>query len=285
MTWQLLISISVLLYSFSVLLQKVLLKNDKSDPISFSIFFQIGVSVVIAILVFITRGNIEIPDLSNIWVYVLLMALLYGLANISVFKSLKLTDASQFGVIFQSKNLFAILGTSLIFGEVLSTKQWIGSILLLLGVVIVTLQNKTKFKLDKGSLFALAAGLLFGIANVNDKFLVGFFDPYSYVVVGFFLPAFFVSVLYPRKLFGVKTYLKKNVIGKMVLLCALYGLSATAFFAALSITTNASQLFSINAFSVITVVIFSIIFLKERDFMLRKVIGSILSLIGLLLVA
>jgi drug/metabolite transporter (DMT)-like permease len=284
MSWQILISLSVLLYSISVLLQKTLLKNDKSDPISFSIFFQVGVSLIIAVLVLIIKGGIAIPDLSKIWIYVLLMAILYGLANLSIFKSLKLTDASQFGVIFQSKNLFAILGTSLIFNETLNTKQWIGALLLILGVVIVSF-TKNKFKFDKGSGLALVAGLLFGLANVNDRFLVNYFDPYSYVVVGFLFPAVLISAIYPKRLLGVKEFLNKSTIYKMILLCLVYGLSAVAFFAALTTTTNAAQLFTINAFTVITVVVFSIIFLKEKEFMARKVIGSILSLIGLLLVA
>ncbi len=284
MSWQILISLSVLFYSISVLLQKKLLKDDKSDPISFSIFFQVGVSFIIAILVLVIKGGIVVPDLSKIWIYVLLMSVLYGLANLSVFKSLKLTDASQFGVIFQSKNLFAILGTSLIFNETLDIKQWIGAMLLILGVVVVSF-TKNKFKFDKGSALALVAGLLFGLANVNDRLLVNYFDPYSYVVVGFLFPAVLISVIYPKKLSGIKTFINKAMIFKMTLLCLVYGLSAVAFFAALATTTNAAQLFTINAFTVITVVIFSILFLKEKDYMARKIIGSILSLIGLLLVA
>lgn len=284
MSWQILIALSVLFYSFSVLLQRILLKDNKSDPISFSIFFQAGVSIIIGLLVVLFKGGITIPDMSQIWVYVLLMALLYGLANISVFKSLKLTDASQFGVLFQSKNLFAIIGTSLVFKEMLTATQWVGALLLIAGVVVVSLK-KTKFKIDKGSILALVAGLLFGAANVNDRFLVGFFDPYTYVVIGFLFPAIFISLLYPKKLSGIKVFFKKAFVYKMILLCFLYGLSATAFFAALSLTDNASQLFSINAFSVITVVVFSIIFLKERDFMPRKIIGAVLSLVGLLLVS
>ena len=146
-------------------------------------------------IIILVKGGIVIPDLSQVWIYVLLMALLYGLANISVFKSLQLTDASQFGVIFQSKNLFAIIGTSLIFNEILTSKQWIGAILLLIGVVIVSL-GKTKFKLNKGVVLAMIAGLLFGAANVNDRFLVSYFDPYTYVVIGFLFPAVFISILY-----------------------------------------------------------------------------------------
>jgi len=57
MSWQILVAISVILYSVSVLLQRLLLKDDKSEPISFSVFFQVGVAVVIGILVVFLQGS------------------------------------------------------------------------------------------------------------------------------------------------------------------------------------------------------------------------------------
>jgi len=82
----------------------------------------------------------------------------------------------------------------------------------------------------------------------------------------------------------MKEYIKKTFIFKMLLLCLLYGLSAVAFFAALSISPNSSQIFTINAFGAIITVVLAIIILKERDYLARKIIGAIISLAGLLLV-
>ena len=277
------IGISVLLYSVSVLLQRILLKNNKSEPISFSIFFQIGVALVIGMIVLVIQGRIPIPNISNISWSVLVMTVLYALSNILIFKSLKVTEASRFTIIFSSKTLFAIIGSSLIFKEGLTPIQWVGAVLIIVGVVAVS-SSKLNLKFNKGDMFALAAAFLFGLANTNDRFLVKFFDPYSYVVLGFLLPGVLIAIFYPKKIVNMKEYIKKTFIFKMLLLCLLYGLSAVAFFAALSISPNSSQIFTINAFGAIITVVLAIVVLKERDYLARKIIGAIVSLAGLLLV-
>ncbi len=282
MSWQILIGISVVLYSLSVLLQRVLLKDDKSEPISFSIFFQTGVAFITALIILLVKGKIPIPNLSNIIWGLLAMTILYAGANIFIFKSLKVTEASRFTVIFSSKTLFAVLGISLFFKEVLSVDQWYGVIFVILGVIVVSIQ-KTFLKLNRGDIYAFIAAVLFGLANTNDRYLIKFFDPYSYVVIGFLLPAILIAVIYPSKIKLIKMYFQKNIIYKMILLFVLYGLSAATFFTALQITPNSSLAFSINATSGVLIVILSIIMLKEKDYMPRKIIGAILSLIGLIL--
>ena len=63
----------------------------------------------------------------------------------------------------------------------------------------------------------------------------------------------------------------------------LYGLSALAFFTALQITPNASLAFAMYAFSGVLTVVLAIILLKEKDYLSRKIVGAVLSLVGLLL--
>lgn len=179
--------------------------------------------------------------------------------------------------------MIAILASTLFFSEGLTATKWLGAILIIVGVIAVSIKD-TKLNLNKGDLFALIAAFLFGLANTNDRFLVKYFDPYAYVVLGFLLPGLLIGVVYPRKLSLMKVYLEKTVIYKMILLCLLYGLAAVTFFAALQNTPNSSEVFSVNAFGAIITVLLSIIFLKERDYLVRKVIGAIVSLSGLLLI-
>ncbi len=272
-----------MLYAVSVLLQRVLLKDDETEAISFSIFFQVGVALVIGILVMIIRGKIPLPDMTKVTWSIVAMTILYALANIFIFKSLKVTEASRFTVIFSSKTLFAILASTLFFREGLSATQWLGAILIIVGVVAVSLHD-ARLKFNKGDLFALIAAVLFGLANTNDRYLVKFFDPYSYVVLGFLLPGLLIAIMYPKKLSLMKIYFRKTFIYKMSFLCLLYGLSAVSFFAALQISPNSSQIFTINAFGAVITVGLSIIILRERDYLVRKLFGAIASLAGLLLV-
>lgn len=283
MSWQLLIAISVIISAIPVLLQRILLKDDEIEPISFSIVFQLGVAFVISILTLIIKGSITFPNMQTLSSSILLMTITYSLANIYIFKSLKITEASRFTVIFASKTLFAIIASTIFFQEGLTNFQWIGALLLIIGVVVVYFQNNHS-RLNKGDFYALLAAILFGIANTNDRYLVQSFEPYSYVVLGFLLPGITIAMLNPSKIKNIKTYFHRAFISKMALLCLLYGIAAVTFFAALQLSTNSSQIFTINAFGAILTVILSIIFLKERDALARKLIGATVSLIGLLLV-
>jgi len=228
MSWPILISISVFLYSFSVILQRILLKDEKTEPISFAIFFQLGVAVVTAILVLLFVGKITLPNLSEISWNVLLMTVLYALANVFLFKSLKTIEASRFAVIFSSKTLFAVLGVTIFLNEGLRLIQWVGALLILAGVVTVSIK-RLDLKIGKGDLFAFVAAILFGLANTNDRLLVGFFNPYSYVVLGFVLPAILMSAFYPKSLLKMTIYFRRRFVNKMLLLCAMYGQSAVTF--------------------------------------------------------
>lgn len=283
MTWQILIAISVLLYSTSTLLQRVLLKHEKSEPVSFSIFFQFCVVAVSAVLVLIIRGKIPLPDFSHISWSVLVMTLLYGIASIAVFKSLKEIEASRFTVIMSGKTLFALAGAYIFFKDYLTFSQLTGALLILAGVIIVTFR-KMNSKIGKGDLWAILGAAAFGLANTNDRFLVKFFDPYSYVVIGFLLPGILIALINPGKIKYIKTYLKKQMFSKILIMCTIYALSAIAFFSALQISPNSSQVFAINAFTGVLTVAMAIVILKEKDYLGRKIIGVILSLAGLLLV-
>jgi len=282
MTWQILIAISIILYSVSVVLQRKILKNNTTDPISFAILFQFGVSIVVGIIVLLFWHKIVIPDLRPVWIGLLAMSVLYGLANIFIFRSLKLTEASKFTVIFSSKTFFAILGVWLFFGEKLNSNQMIGAVLIFVGIIVVS--GKEIFhKINKGDLFAVLAAAFFGLANTTDRYLIGSFDPYSYVVIGFFLPGVFISLMHPKKVAEIGKQINPNFLTKLIPLLIMYGFSAAAFFSAMQKTTNTSQLFSINSVSSVVVVVFAAILLKEKDHFGRKLLASIIGLAGLVL--
>jgi uncharacterized membrane protein len=133
-------------------------------------------------------------------------------------------------------------------------------------------------------MYALLAAVCFGLANTNDRVLLKLFDPYTYVILSFLLPGLAVAIFNPNKISGIKNYFEKKVIYKIVLLCSLYGISATAFFAALQLTTNSSQLFAISSFGAVLTVLLAIFILKEKDDIPKKLIGAVVSVVGLLLV-
>lgn len=283
MTWQALIGISVILYSTSVLLQRSILKENESRPVAYSILFQLIVGALIGIygLVF---ADMRFPsNLRPLLFNLILAAVLYGLANIFIFKSLKETEASRFIIVFSLRALFTVLASSLLLKEVLTSKQFMGSLLILAGVVVVNLKS-SKLAFGKGELFALLAALAFGFANTNDRYALASFNIYPYVALAFVTPAILVSFVFPGELKYMKLFVKKNILTKVLLLCSIYAISALTFFAALQVGKNSSQVASVNLTSVILTVLLSIVFLKEKDKLPQKILGTVLAFIGLLAV-
>ncbi|MFC1649541.1 DMT family transporter [Patescibacteria group bacterium] len=282
MSWQVLVFLSVVLYSVSILLQRVIMKEDESKPIAFSIFFQVlsGLVILIVGLIF---SDMSLPSniCELIW-NLLLMGLLYGFFNLFALKSLKLTEASKYSIVASTRVFFTVLASSVLLKEFLSGPQFVGALLIFAGVVLVNLESK-KFKLDRGTLLALAGAACFGFANTNDRYLLGSFDVYTYLTISFLLPPILMSLIYPKQVKYMKNYLDKKVIKKVLVLSIFYAFAALTFFAALQVGENSSQVASIGLTTVVVTVILATIFLKERDNMPKKIFAALLSLVGLLL--
>lgn len=282
MSWPILIAISVVLYSVSVLLQRLILKENESQPIAYSILFQFLTGIFIG-LVGLLFADLSLPtNLKPLLPNLILMTFLYGFSNVFIFKSLKQIEASKFTIIFATRAFFTVLASSLLLKEMLARQQFLGVLLIFSGVVLVNLQS-AKISFGKGELLALLGAAAFGSANTNDRYLLQFFEVYPYITVAFVAPSILMSVIYPKELRHIQLFLHQKVLTKVLLLCVLYAFSAISFFAALQVGENSSQIASVNLTSVIVTVLLSIIFLKERGNLAKKVVGTGLSFIGLLL--
>jgi drug/metabolite transporter (DMT)-like permease len=212
------------------------------------------------------------------------MTLLYGFGNVLIFESLKRIEASRFTIIFSSRALFTILASSLLLKEGLLAKQFVGTFLILAGIALANVKA-ARFSFSKKEAMALFAAMIFGFVNTNDRFLLKSFKVYPYVFLAFIVPALFIIALNPYTIKNMKFFVEKKVLLKMLLLCVIYAVSSITFFASLQIAQSSSQVASINLTSVIVIVLLAIIFLKERDFLIPKLLGAASSFVGLLLVS
>ena len=281
MNWTFFLFISIFSYSFSVLLQKVLLKKTESSPIALSILFQFTIGILIGIFG-LFFAKMAFPPLRPLLWNLVIMVVFYALANIFIFKSLKQIDASIFTIIMGSRVLFTVLASSLLLHEILNPKQWMGAFFIFFSIFLINFTGK-KFSFGKGAFFALLAALFVGFVNTNDRYLLQSFEIYFYTAIAFLAPAILMAFCYPKELSRVKTFLERDTLKRFVLLCILYGISTITFYAALQIGNNSSQIAVINLTSVILTVLLAILFLKEREGLWRKVIGAVLCFIGVIL--
>lgn len=282
MTWQLFILLSVFLSAISTLLQKVLLRDDKSDPVAFSILFQLLTGLLVAICGF-GLGDMSLKNFTLVLPNLILMVLLYGFGNVFLFWALKKIDASKFTIIFSGRAIFTIIASTLIIQETLSQRQIIGVVLIITSIIIVS-YLKTKFRFDKAELAATVAALFFGFATTNDRIALSSMSLYPYVSLAFVAPALFILMLNPSNIYKIKSLAQSRIFTKIFFLCIVYALSAITFFIALQKGTNSSQVATVNLTSVIITVLMAILILKEKENMKRKLFAAVLSFFGLLLI-
>ena len=282
MSWQILILISIVLFSVGTLLQRILMKGKESDPIAYSIVFQLLTGMIIASYGFLF-ANMDFPEvvpLTNI----LLMTLLWTSANIFSFTAIKYIDVSRYTIVFSSRLFFTVIASSLFLGEFLNTRQWLGAILIFASIYIVTQKRGEKLAFTKYDAFSILAAMSFGFANTNDRFLLRTFELYPYVAIAFVFPAIFTAIIKPKHLKHLRVFAERTILKKMLFLCLFYSVSSLAFFRALQVAPNSSQVVAVNLTTVILTVLLAVIFLRERKNLGRKLLGATISFIGLLLV-
>lgn len=281
MTWQIFIGISMAADIAGRLIQRTLLKNQKSDPIVYGILFQLITGMFISIFAVFT--GFHIPDISSIWINLVLTSVLYGASTIFIYKSLKFTEASIFTVLFSFRAVWIILGGIFVLNEVFLPIQMLGSLLILLSIIIVS-WKKEAFRVKRGELYAILAAILFGAATVNDAFVLQTLDPTTYLTYGFIGPGLFIWLLFPQKTKLLVKTVKSKAVSGISLLSFVYGVSALGYLWAYKVGSNLAQIASIYQVSSILTIIFAILLLRERDRIWLKIFAGILSFVGVLLV-
>jgi len=281
MSWQILVALATITNAIAVVLQRVLMKGKNSDPIAFSIVFQLLVGILTGTYACIKGFNLPnlVPFIPNL----ILMALLYGLGNALVFKALKTIDASEFTIIFASRTLWIVIGAVIFLKESFSLQQFLGTVLIISSIILVSWKRK-KIVIGGGIWTALLAAVVMGAAFTNDVFIVSSFDVPSYLTLAFIVPALVVWALYPKSTKAMKLIFEKQNLMQLLVLAVIYSGAAISIFLAYQVGKNASQIAPLNQTSTILTVLLSMIFLGERSDYLKKVIGAVVSFIGVLLV-
>lgn len=281
MNWQILITISVITFSLSTLLQRILMKDNKADSVAYSLFFQICTGVVILVYAFF--AGFHMPNLLLYPLNTFIMISFYAAANIFIFKSLSFIEASEFTVLFVTRAFWTILAAVLFLGEKFLPIQILGTCLIVGSVLLVSFKKKD-FKFNKGSLYALLGALFLGLAFTNDAYLVGHFDAASYTGIAFILPGLGIALYSPKSLKKMKPLFRPETLIKLIILSIVYGTAAVTVYLAYQMGHNAAVLGAISQLSTILTVLLAIVFLKETSVLWKKAFGAVVAFIGVILI-
>lgn len=280
MSWQFLTAISVVTFSVSVLLRRLLLHQDKSDPIAYVIIFQGLVGVLTGIYALI--HGLHMPDLAKYWLPIIITILLYAAAHIVSTGAFQLVESSVFSVLFATAALWTMVAGFFLFSDRITVAQLIGVILVFASVAVLV-ERKGAWRLDRGTLLGLLTGVLFGLATAGWAYVGKHTDVPTWTAMSFLGPAVVVLIARPKSVLKMKPFLSGMLFTRMLLLGIIFSISSLASLLAYR-DGNVNLVAALQQTGIIVTTLLGIIFLKERSKLFRKSIAAILCFIAVLLI-
>lgn len=283
MSWELLTAISVLGLSASILLQRILLHNYKTDPFAYVIAFQAMVGILIGAYAIVS--GVSNPDLSRLWPLALVCVAAYGVGHIFYAKTLQLVDASVFSVLFASHAAWMMLLGVLLFTEKLGSAEILGAILIFASVFILVKKSSWR-RLDKGLLYGLLTGAIFAIAITSWSYVGREVETMSWAAWSFIGASLIALLIRPRSTVKIKELVAgdKGILQRMVVLAVLYAIGSVAMLYAYKYG-DISIVSPLRQTGIVVTVLMALVFIPaERASIGKKLIAAMVSFAGAVLI-
>ena len=282
MNWKMAVVLYVIVYSFSIILQKTLLKDDKSEVISRSIFFQLIVGLVLFVWALVNRCLDFGFDWSSVWIYLVVMTILYGIGNVFIFKSLQVGSASSFSIYFSIRVFVTLVFTYFMFGQKFSIMSFVGLLGIIIGIIIVDYLPDI-LKVSKCELLAILAAICVGSTNAFSQLVLKTVNLDTFLFYAYLTPGLFMMFIKPKTINNFRKYATKNMLPRIVLLALTQAAAGIFFFHAIEVSNDSSLVTAVSLSSIVLTVILEFWLLKERDHFWRKLIAAVITFGGLML--
>ena len=282
MTWFIWILISIVMTAGSNLLQRVIMGKKDSDPFSTMLIFQMLTTLMTGLFALSQGFVVPEPGAPYFW-NMLLSGIFWGVGSLTMFKAYQLLGASENAIISSFSTIVTIVTAMYFLSETLDIYKTLGIVLILVSVLAISVK-KGKLSFTKGTIYALLSTTCYGLGVTNDAFILRSYDAVSYTPIAFFLPAVLLVALKPSVIRRLKR-LKDLVFTKnIILLSFFYGAQGVTYYLALQSGGNASQIAPIFKANIVLTVLLAVLFLKERENLLLKVLSAGLVTAGVLLI-
>lgn len=280
MHWLFLAAINVVASSVAALFQKISMKEAKSDPVISAIAFQFILGLIAS--VFTLAKGFRLPN-SSLIPYFVGSGALYAVGTVCFFRAIKIIEASEMTIVAGSGVIVTILTSLLFLGDKLSPIQLVGTGLILSAVLLISWEKKS-IRINTGTWLALAGTSAYGLAVVFDTFIIRSYSAVSFLPISSFVPGIFLMLWYYRRIPEVVKY-SRQVNRNLIIYSILYAIGAITFYLALENGALVGQMSSIARSSIVLTVILAGVILHETKHIGRKIIGALLTTIGVILVA
>ena len=279
MHWLIFGALNVTSISVAAIFQRLAMKKEGSDPVSSTVIFEFLLAIVTGIIALFT--GFTLPP-AEIWLELCAIGVLYGYGGLFFFKAIKTIEASEMSILGSAGTLVTVVLSYVFLHERLSSVQLAGVLCILAAVVVINYSKHT-FRLSSGAWYALLGAACFGTAVIIDTFILKSYPAISYMPVGSFLIGVILLISFPKSFRKIIRDVK-TIDSNLIVYSVLYAFAALMFYLPLQYGTYVSQLSVIGRVSIIFTVILSAIFLNERSHIGKKILGAILTTVGIFLI-
>ncbi|MFA6572377.1 MAG: EamA family transporter [Bacteroidota bacterium] len=214
------------------------------------------------------------------WGAILLSVLLFTVSCYYGFKAYKEIDISAMSVIQRLNIVFVALIGLTFLRENYSVNNYVGFCLILAGGLVVVYE-KRKLLINKGVIYALIATFFGAVSATLDKVILKDFSPFTYAFLSSFLVG--ITFLWRKDIVhdNIKLFQRHKIL---IILRSILGISSYILLLLVLAKTNVSQTMPVyKGLSLIIPVILGILVLGEKTNIKQKIAGTLMSLLGIML--
>ena len=266
------------LVGFNLILRKSVL--NKVDKFTLATIMQTGIAIPALVLLIIFPPNFSIFTL---WDYVLVVCAIVLVISLQVtnVKALQYLEASVFSIIYNLRIILTTVLGVLFLSESTDLLRILGGILILLAIITVK-QRGSHLSNSKGIRWAIAAVLVLSFLNLIEKTLINSVGFINYFPLSIVLAA---AIMWGYLILTKRDINRKILLQpKMIQLMVLRALSGYGFSLALAAGALISVANYISGMGVIFTVLLGAVWLKERDYLGRKILATIVAVLGLTMI-
>lgn len=290
MIWFLFSLTALLLMAIYAIVSKfILTRKEENDPIAYTIIIFLGVTLLASITYFLTgikSSDFELLLNRDSFLPLLVAVVCYSVGPSIYYKVLKTLEASEVTILYSFVGVYSLfiglgLGT-----DSITLQKVFGAICIITSVILIS-WKKQGVQFSKYTFWLFIGTLFYAAGAVADNLVVSKIglSPLFYQILNFGLPALGVYVLNLPSLKKLVPLVTDKINLKAIALnSVIFFAYFLSIFYAYAYGGTASGVNLILSAEAILVVLFAILFLKERDRMAQKLSAALIVALGIYLI-
>lgn len=284
MSWQVAILLNLVFAAGFGLVQRSVSRQFISHSrVAVAFMYAVFVSPI-GIIYGLLNYNISFNFPFFIWIPLVIGGILFGLANVTAYRSNAHIDAAQFAVLNNLLGVFTVIIAAIFLSEKMSPSQLLGVAIVIAAAALVSVKRTTSrtFEISGWTLLAMTSALIAAMAITLEKYMLGYMNVGTYMIIGWGFQTIASMTIAIGEWHTLKDFDRTGLI-KLSSLGIFRSLQGVTFVIAIS-QANVGLLTSITSYQAVLIFIGGLIFLHERAHIIVRLFGSILATIGLLLI-